>query len=82
MVPTGKYDRHQAINLGVNRYKYDFQIGWLNRFIRNFALKCFRIRYATEKKEYGDGNQALKQNPTFQIQKNIRHNLITNTKSH
>jgi hypothetical protein len=74
-LPTGDYDKNDALNLGENRYKYSLQLGLSQTLMDKLTLDA-----AFDGTHFGDndhyaGNQTLKQRALYQGQVILRYNL-------
>jgi len=72
-LPTGNYDKHDALNFGENRYKLDLQAAYSQRLTDKWAWDA-----AADIIFYGQNNDAvgggtLKQNTGYQLQTNTRY---------
>jgi hypothetical protein len=75
-LPWGSYDRHDALNLGENRFKGDLQLGWVEPLWGRFAIELYgdAVVYG-HNDDAGSGRQTLKQDPTYQLQGNLRYDF-------
>ncbi|SDI99845.1 Uncharacterized conserved protein [Pseudomonas flavescens] len=75
-VPWGHYDEHDSLNIGENRYKGDLQLGWVEPLAGRFAMEWYAdaVVYG-DNDDAGNGSQTLKQDPTYQLQANLRHDF-------
>lgn len=75
-LPLGHYDRKDALNLGENRFKGDLQLGWVEPLWGRFSLELYgdAVVYG-HNDEAGSGRQTLKQDPTYQVQGNLRYDF-------
>ena len=74
-LPTGKYDKEDALNLGENRYKLNIQAAYTTRLAPNVAWDA-----SADFTIYGDnddiaGGGKLKQDVGYQVQTNARYFL-------
>lgn len=76
-LPWGQYDRDQAINLGENRYKFDLQLGWVEPLWDKLSMELYAdaVLYGHNDEA---GQQTLKQDPTYQLQGNLRYDFNSN----
>jgi hypothetical protein len=75
-VPLGNYDRHSAVNMGENRYKFDLQLGWVEPLYDKLSLEVYQDSvFYGHNNDAGSGNQTLKQHPTYQVQTNLRYDF-------
>ncbi|RTY59576.1 transporter [Pseudomonas veronii] len=77
-LPWGNYDRHDALNLGENRYKGDLQLGWVEPLWGKLGMELYgdAVVYG-HNTNAGSGQQTLKQDPTYQLQGNLRYDFST-----
>ncbi|TWI45217.1 outer membrane putative beta-barrel porin/alpha-amylase [Pseudomonas duriflava] len=75
-LPFGSYDKHDALNLGENRFKGDLQLGWIEPLWGKISFELYgdAVFYG-HNNDAGNGNQTLKQDPTYQIQTNLRYDF-------
>ena len=75
-LPWGSYDRHDALNLGENRFKGDLQLGWVEPLWGKVSMELYgdAVVYG-HNNDAGSGNQTLKQDPTYQVQGNLRYDF-------
>ncbi|WP_327194451.1 transporter [Pseudomonas syringae] len=75
-LPWGSYDRHDAVNLGENRFKGDLQLGWVEPLWGRFSMELYgdAVVYG-HNDDAGSGRQTLKQDPTYQLQGNLRYDF-------
>jgi hypothetical protein len=75
-LPWGSYDRHDALNLGENRFKGDLQLGWVEPLWGRFSMELYgdAVVYG-HNNDAGSGRQTLKQDPTYQLQGNLRYDF-------
>ncbi|WP_241622889.1 transporter [Rosenbergiella australiborealis] len=75
-LPLGNYDRHQAINIGENRYKADLQIGWVEPLYKQFSFELLQDSvFYGHNDDAGSGDQTLTQHPTYEVQTNLRYDF-------
>ncbi|MBT0729214.1 transporter [Rosenbergiella nectarea] len=80
-LPLGNYDRHKAINIGENRYKFDLQLGWVEPLYKQLSLELFQDSvFYGHNNDAGSGNQTLKQHPTYELQTNLRYDFTRTQK--
>jgi hypothetical protein len=65
-LPIGTYDKHEALNLGGNRWQNDFQADFTQGFLHKFTIDVSAdwIHY-WDNTEAGTGSQTLRQDATF-----------------
>lgn len=75
-LPWGRYDKHDALNLGENRFKGDLQLGWVEPLWGKVSMELYgdAVVYG-DNDEAGAGDQTLKQDPTYQLQGNLRYDF-------
>ena len=75
-LPLGQYDKHDAVNLGENRFKYDVQLAWVQPLYGKLGFEFYQdaIWYG-DNDEAGSGNQTLAQDTSYQTQVNLRYDL-------
>lgn len=75
-LPWGQYDRHDILNIGENRYKGDLQLGWVEPLWGRFSLELYGdVVVYGHNTQAGTGSQTLKQDPTYQVQSNLRYDF-------
>ncbi|MEN4984075.1 transporter [Acinetobacter modestus] len=72
-IPTGQYDKDEALNLGENRYKLTLQAGYSKRILSNLSWDL-----TGDITWYGDNdkiksNSKLKQDMGYQLQTSLRY---------
>lgn len=75
-LPWGRYDRENALNLGENRFKGNLQLGWVEPLWGQFSMELYAdaVVYG-HNDDAGSGRQTLKQDPTYQVQGNLRYDF-------
>lgn len=75
-LPLGQYDKHDAVNLGENRFKYDVQLAWVQPLYGKWGFEFYQdaIWYG-DNDDAGSGNQTLSQDTSYQTQVNLRYDL-------
>ncbi len=75
-VPWGSYHKGDALNLGENRYKFDLQLGWVEPLWGKTSLELYgdAVLYG-DNDDAGSGRQTLEQDPTYQVQANLRYDF-------
>ncbi|MCX2887745.1 MULTISPECIES: transporter [Pseudomonas] len=68
-VPTGSYDKNDAINLGENRWKFDLQGAYVKHFTEKWAMDLVAdaIWYG-DNTDYGKGSSRLEQDVSYAAQ--------------
>lgn len=77
-LPSGDYDKNDALNIGENRHKYILQLGLSQKLIDQLTLDA-----AFDGTHFGDndhyaGNSILKQHTLYQGQVILRYNILSN----
>lgn len=75
-LPWGNYDKDDALNLGENRFKIDLQAGWVEPLWGKISMELYAdvVAYG-HNHDAGSGRQTLKQDPTYQLQGNLRYDF-------
>ena len=75
-LPWGNYDKDDALNLGENRFKADVQLGWVEPLWGKVSMELYAdvVAYG-HNNDAGNGQQTLKQDPTYQLQGNLRYDF-------
>lgn len=77
-LPIGSYDKHDVVNLGENRFKYDLQMAWVQPLYGKLGLEFYQdVIWYGDNDEAGDGHQTLSQDTSYQTQINLRYDLNT-----
>ncbi|WP_237415175.1 transporter [Acinetobacter nectaris] len=68
-IPTGSYEKNNPLNIGANRWKYDFQGAYIKHFTPKFALDITGdiVLYGNNN-EYGTNSYKLKTNNSYEFQ--------------
>lgn len=77
-LPTGDYDRHKALNLGENRWKWTIQPGFQFQMNDRWGADLTAdITFHGHNDDFGAGASGvtMKQNPTVQVQGFLRYGL-------
>lgn len=75
-LPTGKYDRNSALNLGENRWKFAFQGGWIKPLSDSVTMDLVAdVTVFGKNSDYGPSGLTMKQKPTLQFQAMWRYHL-------
>ncbi|KWV76333.1 transporter [Pseudomonas fluorescens] len=75
-VPSGDYDKDDALNLGENRYKYTLQLGLSQQLMDKLTLDlAFDGTRFGDNDRYGGGSATLKQRTLYQGQVITRYNI-------
>lgn len=75
-LPTGNYDRHDALNLGENRWKFVLQAGYITPLSKTVTLDV--VADATlfgDNDDFGASGATLEQKPLYQFQTFLRYHL-------
>lgn len=75
-LPMGQYSRHDVVNLGENRFKFDLQMAWMQPLDGKFSFELYQdaIWYG-DNDEAGTGHQTFSQDLSHQTQANLRYDL-------
>ncbi|WP_454838131.1 MULTISPECIES: transporter [Pseudomonas] len=75
-LPFGSYDKSDVLNLGENRYKFDLQMFWVEPLLGKSSLELHAdaVLYG-DNDEAGNGSQTFEQDPTYQLQANLRYDF-------
>jgi hypothetical protein len=75
-LPWGNYDKDDPLNLGENRFKADVQLGWVEPLWGKVSMELYAdvVAYG-HNNDAGNGQQTLKQDPTYQLQGNLRYDF-------
>ncbi|NAR48995.1 transporter [Acinetobacter haemolyticus] len=77
-LPTGSYDKNDALNMGENRYKFTFQTSFVNKFTDKLGTDLSAdVTFYGKNDEYGQ-NSTLKQDPGYQLQADIFYDIHNN----
>ena len=75
-LPLGQYDKHDAVNLGENRFKYDVQLAWVQPLYGKWGFEFYQDAiWFGDNDDAGSGNQTLSQDTSYQTQVNLRYDL-------
>lgn len=75
-VPTGTYDKNEALNLGENRWKGTLQLGFITGLTDKLLLDLYAdVTVFGNNNDYGPTSATLKQNPLYQAQGWLRYKL-------
>ena len=75
-LPTGSYDRTDALNLGENRWKYALQAGYVNGITPKISLDLAAdVTVYGDNDKFGSTNATLEQDPSYQFQGFLRYHL-------
>ena len=75
-LPTGNYDRHDALNLGENRWKLVLQAGYITPLSKTVTLDV--VADATlfgDNDDFGISGATLEQKPLYQFQTFLRYHV-------
>lgn len=68
-VPTGNYDKHDALNLGENRWKFDLQGAYVKHFNEHWAMDLVAdTLWYGDNKDYGGTSARLEQDVSYAAQ--------------
>lgn len=75
-VPTGSYDKDDALNLGENRWKYVLQAGYITGLTDKLTLDLIGdVTFFGNNDDYGPTGATLKQSALYQGQAMLRYNF-------
>lgn len=75
-LPSGDYDKNNALNIGENRHKYTLQLGLSQEIIDRLTLDvAFDGTHFGDNDRYGSSASTLKQQALYQGQFIVRYNL-------
>jgi len=75
-VPAGSYDNDRPLNLGENRWSFSLQAGYIRGLTDTLALDLAAdITLHGKNSDFGADNSTLKQDPLYQLQGYLRHNI-------
>lgn len=75
-LPTGEYDRKDALNLGENRWKFALQAGFITKLSENFTLDLVGdVTVYGDNDKFGAAGVTMKQDPAYQVQGFLRYHL-------
>ena len=75
-LPVGQYNKHDSVNLGENRFKYDLQLGWVEPLYKNWSAEFYQdVVFYGNNDQAGNGSQTLKQHTSYQTQANLRYDF-------
>ncbi|WP_253447085.1 transporter [Halomonas sp. Y3] len=75
-VPVGSYDNKRALNLGENRWAFSLQTGYIRGLTETLALDLAAdVTLHGKNSDFGAESADLKQDPLYQFQGYLRHNL-------
>ncbi|PVZ84059.1 transporter [Serratia sp. S1B] len=75
-LPVGQYNKHDSVNLGENRFKYDLQLGWVEPLYKNWSAEFYQdVIFYGNNDQAGNGSQTLKQHTSYQTQANLRYDF-------
>ena len=75
-LPTGTYDKDEALNLGENRYKFVLQAGYITNLTDDIAFDLVAdVMMYGENDEFGAAKATMKQEPSFQLQAFLRYKM-------
>lgn len=75
-LPTGRYDRKDALNLGENRWKFALQAGYIQGLGDRFSLDLIGdVTLYGKNDDFGAGSADMKQDASYQFQTFLRYHL-------
>ncbi|WP_080693564.1 transporter [Pseudomonas chlororaphis] len=79
-VPTGSYDRNDALNLGENRWRLLLQGAYIHHFNAQWALDTAAdVSWFSHNNDYASDSATLKQKTRYEYQAYLRYNLSAQT---
>lgn len=79
-VPTGSYDRNDALNLGENRWRLLLQGAYIHHFNAEWALDtAIDASWFSHNADYSANSATLRQETRYEYQAYLRYNLSTQT---
>jgi hypothetical protein len=79
-VPTGSYDKDDALNLGENRWKVDYQAAYVTHFGDKYALDMVGdVIWYGDNNSYGSKSSRLEQDTSYSLQLMGRYILTPQT---
>lgn len=79
-IPTGSYDRNDALNLGENRWKLLLQTAYIHHFNAQWALDTAAdVTWFGRNTDYGSAGSTLQQQARYEYQAYLRYNLTPAT---
>lgn len=77
-VPTGSYDRNDALNIGENRWKYALQAGYITGLTSKISLDLAAdITVYGDNDKFGSNSANLEQDPSYQFQGFVRYHMTS-----
>lgn len=77
-LPTGSYDRADALNLGENRWKYALQAGYITGLTPRVSLDLAAdVTIYGDNDKFGSTKATLEQDPSYQFQGFLRYQLTS-----
>lgn len=75
-VPTGEYDKNQAVNLGENRWKLALQAGYITGLTDKLSLDLVGdVTLYGKNKDFGPSSATMKQDALYQAQGFLRYKI-------
>lgn len=75
-IPTGTYDRNNAVNFGNNRWSFDPQVGFIQGLGKNVTLDLYGdVNFFTANDDAGPASQRLTKKPVYHVQSWLRYAL-------
>lgn len=79
-VPIGTYDKNDALNLGENRWKVDYQAAYITHFNDKYALDIVGdVIWYGNNNDYGSNSSRMEQDTSYGLQVMGRYNLTPQT---
>lgn len=77
-VPTGNYDRNDALNIGENRWKYALQAGYITGLTPKISLDLAAdVTVYGDNDKFGSSSVTQEQDPSYQFQGFIRYHMTS-----
>lgn len=79
-LPTGSYDKDDALNLGENRWKFLLQAAYIHHFNAQWALDTAAdVTWHKRNTDFGPEGNTLRQKARYEYQAYLRYNLSPQT---
>jgi hypothetical protein len=81
-LPTGNYNRQQALNTGENRYKVTLNAGWIHPLTHSFIVEAIpEVAWFGDNSDYV-GGRSLSQKPAYAVTSYLRYRATPNWQFH
>ncbi|KAA3654186.1 MAG: transporter [Proteobacteria bacterium] len=75
-LPTGSYDKNDALNLGENRWKFALQAGYITSLTDTLKLDLIGdVTVFGDNTDFGAAGKTLEQDPQYQFQAHLRYQV-------